>query len=89
MEPLLAAVVGAFTGFGAGAIHTGLHGRWWVSVPAGALGGLAGRALGADSLTDVLAGSSLAAVAVAACVGGGIAGFLAVAGHALARRSRR
>lgn len=87
MEPLLAAAVGAFTGFGAGALFTRLRGRWWVSVPMGALGGLAGSSLGASSLEATLSGSEWAAIATASCVGGGALALCAVMAHAAIRRA--
>lgn len=76
MEAYLALVVGAMIGFGAAKAHAGLHGKWWLSIPAGALGGLAGRALWGDSLTASLQGSTMAAGAVAAAIGGALLSLL-------------
>ena len=88
MEPLLAATVGAFTGFGAGALFTRLRGRWWVSVPFGALGGVLGARLGAASLESALAESTWAAIATSSCAGGAVLALCAVAVHAALRRTR-
>jgi hypothetical protein len=70
METLLATILGAITGFGAAKTHRLVDGGWWLSLPAGALGGYLGSAMFADSLTPALADSRLAGVAVAATIGG-------------------
>ena len=81
MEFYLAMAVGAMTGFGVATVSTVLHGRWWVSIPAGVLGGIAGRALWTGSLAGVLEDSTLAATAVAAALGGALLGLVATVVH--------
>lgn len=89
MELYVAIAVGAMTGFGASVAHTCLLGKWWLAAPAGALGGLAGSALWADSLAGSVQDSVLAATAIAAAIGGAIAGLIAtVARRLLIERMR-
>lgn len=79
MEIYLAMAVGAMTGYGAAKAHTALVGVWWLSIPSGILGGLAGRALWADSFASSLEDSALAGVAVAAAIGGAALALLTAA----------
>lgn len=81
MELYLAMAVGAMTGFGFATVFTVLHGRWWVSIPAGIAGGLAGRALWGEPLAGMLEDSALAGTAVAAALGGALFGLVATVAH--------
>ena len=83
METLLATILGAMTGSGAGEVHRYVDGGWWLNLLAGALGGYLGKAMFADALTPSLADSRLAGVAV----GGAIGGILFALVAALARRA--
>ncbi len=77
MEFYLAMIVGAMTGFGAATAHASFQGKWWLSIPAGALGGLAGSALWAGSLAAYLQDSTVAGTAVAAVIGGAAVSVIA------------
>ncbi len=83
MELYLAMAVGAMTGFGISTALTALHGKWWLSIPAGALGGLAGRAMWAESIAPSIQDSTLAGTAVAAAIGGAALGLIATVAHRL------
>lgn len=83
MELYLALAIGAMTGFGIATVHTSLQGKWWLSIPAGALGGLAGRALWRESLASALQDSSIAGTAVAAAIGGAAFGLVATVARRL------
>jgi hypothetical protein len=76
-------VVGAMTGFGIAIAHASFQGKWWLSIPAGALGGLAGNALWADSLASSLQDSTLAGIAVSAAIGGAALSLVATIGRRL------
>jgi hypothetical protein len=84
MELYVAMAVGAMTSYGAAKAHTALNGRWWLSLPAGVLGGLAGKALWMDDFTPSLEGSTLAATAVAAALGGAALGIIAAVARNIA-----
>ncbi|NTV39664.1 MAG: hypothetical protein HGA51_06870 [Demequinaceae bacterium] len=83
MEFYLAMVVGAMTGFGAAKTLASFQGRWWLSIPAGALGGLAGRALWTTPLAASLEDSTVAGTAVAAAIGGAALGLIVTVGRRL------
>ena len=83
MELYLAIIVGAMTGFGVAKTHASLRGRWWLSIPAGALGGIAGRALWAAPFADSLEDSTVAGTAVAAAIGGAALSLVAAVGRRL------
>lgn len=83
MESYIAMFVGAITGLGVATLHASLHGRWWLSIPAGALGGLAGRALWASSLASSLQDSTVAGTAVAAAIGGAALSLVAAIARTL------
>lgn len=83
MELYLAMAVGAMTGFGIATPLAAFHGKWWLSIPAGALGGLAGSALWADSLASSLQDSTVAGTAVAAAIGGAALSLVAAIGRRL------
>lgn len=83
MEFYLAIVVGAMTGFGVAAFFASIQGRWWLSIPAGALGGLLGRDLWAGTLASSLQDSTVAGTAVAAAIGGAALGLVAAIGRRL------
>ena len=70
-------VVGAMTGFGVATTLASFQGKWWLSIPAGALGGIAGRALWAGSLASSLQDSSVAGTAVSAAIGGAVLSLVA------------
>lgn len=85
----LAMVVGAMTGFGIAAAHVAFQGKWWLSIPTGALGGLAGSALWSDSLAPSLQDSTAAGIAVSAAIGGaGLSLVTAIARRIVAERMR-
>lgn len=77
MELYIAMAVGAMTGYGAAKAPAALLATWWLSIPAGVLGGLAGRALWVDGFAASLEGSTLAGTAVAAAIGGAALGLTA------------
>ena len=83
METYLAAVVGAMMGFGVAKVLAIFQGRWWLSIPSGALGGLAGRALWAEPLASSLQDSSAAGTAVAAAIGGAALSLVAATARAV------
>ena len=90
MNLYLPLVVGAMTGFGIAVAHSSFQGKWWVSIPAGALGGLAGKALWADSLASSLQDSTAAGIAVAAAIGGAALSLIAtIARRIVVARMRR
>lgn len=83
MELYLPMVVGAMTGFGIAIAHASFQGKWWLSIPTGALGGLAGSALWADSLAASLQDSTSAGIAVSAAIGGAALSLVAAIGRRL------
>jgi ABC-type uncharacterized transport system permease subunit len=83
MELYLAMAVGAMTGFGIATAHAAFQGRWWVSIPAGALGGIAGSALWGESLAAALQDSTIAGIAVAAAIGGAVLSLIATVARRL------
>jgi ABC-type uncharacterized transport system permease subunit len=76
-------VVGAMTGFGIAKAHASLQGKWWLSIPTGALGGLAGSTLWSDSLASSLQDSTTAGIAVSAAIGGAALSLVATIGRRL------
>ena len=82
-------VVGAMTGFGAGIAHASFQGKWWLSIPAGALGGLAGSTLWSDSLATSLQDSTPAGIAVSAAIGGAALSLVAAIGRRLLAARRQ
>jgi hypothetical protein len=83
MELYLAMAVGAMTGFGIAIAHASFQGKWWLSIPTGALGGLAGSALWSDSLAASLQDSTPAGIAVSAAIGGAALSLVAAIGRRL------
>ena len=75
--------VGAMTGYGISTAHTSFQGKWWLSIPTGALGGLAGSALWSDSFAASLQDSTLAGIAVSAAIGGAALSLVAAIGRRL------
>ena len=73
----MAIIVGGMIGFGAATALTSLRGKWWLSIPMGALGGVIGRALWSESLAASLEDSTVAAAAVSAAIGGAALSLLA------------
>ena len=74
MEAWVGVFFGALAGQAAARIHPWSDGGWLLSLPAGALGGLIGAQLWADSFAAMLEHSQLAGIAVAAFIGGIVGG---------------
>ena len=72
MELIVGVVAGAFVGSGAAHTHARVDNGWWINLLAGALGGLAGRALWTDALLPTFEENVLAATAVAGSIGGAV-----------------
>lgn len=89
MESYLPMVVGAMTGFGIATAHAWFQGKWWLSIPAGALGGLAGSALWAESLASSLQDSTAAGIAVSAAIGGAALSLVAAIGRRIVAERMR
>ncbi|NYI40030.1 hypothetical protein [Demequina lutea] len=83
MDLYLPMVVGAMTGFGIAIAHASFQGKWWLSIPSGALGGLAGSVLWAGSLASSLQNSTMAGIAVSAAIGGAALSLVTAIGRRL------